>query len=181
MLFRSLLDADIYAATLFEADATSSGLGLIGTRTRYAPLDTLLFRLNTDYDPQDGVLRYFDLYADWAFWQYTLRAGWLRRDDPVFAQTFRSENATGILYTRLNKSVSKIWGWGFETRYNTGEKHLDEIAATLSYRLDCMTFQIRTAWRPSYTTSSGIHQDDDYKIALFIRLNSPSNSDENAW
>jgi len=168
---RTLLDTDIYAAAIFDADATSSGLGLIGTRTRFIPHKNLMFRLNTDFDPQDGVLRYFDLNADWAWQRHSLSGGWLRRDDPVFAQTLRSENATGILYGRYNQSVARAWGWGVESRYNTGERHVDEVAATLTYRVDCLTFQIRASCRPSYTSSSGIHHDTNNKIAFLVRLN----------
>ena len=172
---RTLLDTDIYAAHIFDADATSRGLGLVGTRTRFVPHRTLIFRLNTDFDPQDGVLRYFDLYADWAWQRHSLSGGWLRRDDPVFAQTLRSDDATGILYARYNQSVARKWGWGVESRYNTGEQHIDEIAATLTYRIDCMTFQIRTSHRPSYTSASGISQGSNTKIAFLVRLNSTPN------
>ena len=171
---RTLLDTDLYGAYLFEAEAASEGWGLVGTRTRYVPLDALAFRLAADYDPKENVLRYFDLIADFKHGRHTLSAGWLRRHDPVFAQTLRQENATGIVYARFDRAVTRTWGWGLDSRYNTEERNIDEIAGTLSFRIDCMTFILRSSVRPSYTNSSGIHQDANYKFAFMVRLNAPS-------
>ncbi len=168
---RTLLDTDLYAAYIIDSDATSTGWGLLGTRTRFAPYRNLGFSVNADYDPKDSVLRYLDLSADWTWSKYSINAGWLRRHDPVFADTFYSENSTGIVYARYNQAVTRAWGWGLEGRYNTEEKHIDEVAGTLSFRIDCMTFQVRTAYEPSYTSDSGIHQDSDFKISFLIRLN----------
>jgi len=73
-----------------------------------------------------------------------------------------------------DQAAARTWGWGVESRYNTGEQHIDEIGASLTLRIDCMTFQLRTSYRPSYTSSSGFHQGNDYRAALIVRFNNAS-------
>ncbi|MCL1888737.1 MAG: LPS assembly protein LptD [Kiritimatiellaeota bacterium] len=168
---RTVLDENLYAAYVLDSEDLSQGWGLLGTRSRCMPFPNLAVNLNADYDPKESALRYLDVSAEGAAGRYTLQGGWLRRNDPLFNESYHGENSAGILYARLNQSVGRAWGWGLEGRYNTDQSHFDEVGATVTHRVDCMSFQLRAAYAPPLVSRDDIRQGSDVRVSLLIRLN----------
>jgi hypothetical protein len=186
---RTVLDWDMYAGIQFDSDGNldEEGVRLEGTKILYTPNKKLDVKAQAEVDNEENTVAYADLSAFYKLTEkFRLGGGYIARDhdlydyetSPVDEWNHVRDN---LIYTGFTHDINETWSWSTYVRYDLREGDLAEIGGYVQYSLDCLVFQVRTAYLNSYTRIDGTERDDDYRIAFLMWLKAQKHSTADEW
>lgn len=187
---RTVLDLDVYTAIQFESDGPLSEekLRMAGTKLLISPNESLDIKAHGEWDAEEETFAYVDLSAFYKINEKVrVGGGYLARDhqlydydvSPVMQWNCVDEN---LVYGGLTHDVNDTWSWSVYTRYDLRRNDLDEVGGFIQYRLDCLVFQIRTAYVNSFDRIDRVSErDDDFRIAIMVWLRAENRSPDDEW
>ena len=186
---RNLLDWDVYGAVQFDSEGPldEEGLRMAGTKAVYSPTDKLDVKAQAEWDTEEETFAYADLSAFYKLTEkFRFGGGYLARDHEVYDYDKaliddwnRVHNS--LAYTGFTHDINDTWSWSTYVRYDLLENELDEVGGYVQYRLDCLVFQLRTAYIGSYDRIDGTERGDDYRVALMMWLRAQKHEDMDEW
>jgi hypothetical protein len=187
---RTVLEWDAYAGVQFDSEGPldEEGLRLYGSKVLYSPTKKLDVRMQGDWDNEASTVAYADLSA---FYQLTekfrLGGGYLGRDhdlydydlSPVEQWNRVKEN---LIYGGFTHEINETWAWSFYTRHDLRNNELDEVGGYVQYSLDCLVFQLRTAYINDYQRIDDMSErEDDFRVALMVWLRAEDRTSDDEW
>jgi hypothetical protein len=83
---------------------------------------------------------------------------------------------------RLHTRHHDTWSWSFYTRYDLRNNDLDEVGGYIQYSLDCLVFQLRTAYVNDYQRIDDVSKrEDDFRVALMVWLRAEKRTPDDEW
>ncbi|MDR2849353.1 MAG: hypothetical protein LBW77_02260, partial [Verrucomicrobiota bacterium] len=186
---RTVVDWDVYAAIQFNSEGAlnEEGLRMAGTQLLFTPRKDIDIKAHGEWDTQADTLAYVDLSAFYKLNEkIRFGGGYLARDhqlydydvSPVMQWDHVKEN---LIYGGFTHDVNDAWSWSVYTRYDLRRDELDEVGCFLQYRLDCLVFQLRTAYVNSFERIDGTERKDDVRIALMMWLRAENRKPDDEW
>ena len=187
---RTVLDWDVYTAFQFEGDGPldEEGLRMAGTKALYSPTEAVDLKAHAEWDTEEETFAYADLSAFYKLNEKVrLGGGYLARDhqlydyglSPVEQWNRVKEN---LLYGGFTHDINDTWTWSVYTRYDLRYNELDEVGGYVQYRLDCMVFQVRTAYVNSFDRIDHVSErDNDFRVALMMWLRAEDRTANDEW
>ncbi|MBQ9432091.1 MAG: LPS-assembly protein LptD [Kiritimatiellae bacterium] len=186
---RSLLDWDAFAAVQFHSDGPldEEGLRMFGSKLRYSPGEDIDFSAHGQWDTEADTVAYADLSAIYKFSE-TFRAGggFLSRDHRLYdydespvPQWNRSRMEAA--YVGFTHEINDTWSYSSYIRWDMRENELDEVGGYIQYQLDCLAFQLRTAYINDFTRIDGSERKDDFRISLMVWLRAHDKQPSDQW
>lgn len=187
---RTLFSSDIYSAIQIDSEGAvnDDGLRMAGTKMRYSPTDRVDVHAQGEWDTEENTFAYVDLNA---FYQMTdkfrLGGGYLARDhqlydydvSPVAQWNQIKEN---LIYGGFTHEINDTWSWSFYTRYDLRYNELDEVGGYVQYQLNCLVFQLRSAYVNKFERIDKVSErDDDFRVALMMWFRAQNRTSEDEW
>jgi len=191
---RTLFDWDVYGVVQLESphgdiepNLPEENLRLLGTKVLFHPVEDLSVRGVGEWDMERDVVAYVDLGAYYRMGErFSVGGGYLTRDHALYdfdkspvAQWNEVNNK--VLYGGFVHDINDAWTWSLYARYDIEDNSLDEVGGYLQYGLDCIIFQVRSFYRPSYTRVDGTERDSDYRIAFTMWLRAEGRRSKEEW
>jgi len=195
----ALFDWDVYTAYLFEngterwkyvgrdqvplyqEESRDTGSRLVGSRATWQPAKDFKSSTVVEFDPENGDLAFVDLNGQYTVERWQFHLGYLARDNEVYDYYWRDRLEDAVVYGGLVHRLTDAWTWSTFARQNTQDGGLEEVGGYLQYSLDCLTFQLRGSYLPSYTCEDGTEFSDDYRIGFMMWLNAAPTPPEQGW
>ena len=186
---RTVLDWDLYAGIQFDSDGNldEEGVRLEGTKILYTPNKKLDVKAQAEVDNEESTVAYADLSAFYKLTEkFRLGGGYIARDHDLYDYETSPVDEwnrvkDNLIYTGFTHDINETWSWSTYVRYDLREGDLAEIGGYVQYSLDCLVFQVRTAYLNSYTRIDGTERDDDYRIAFLMWLKAQKHSTPDEW
>lgn len=187
---RTLLEWDVYGAVQFDSEGSldEEGLRMAGTRVLYAPTEKLDLKAVGEWDTEDETVAYADLSAFYQLSEtFRLGGGYLGRDhvitdydvSPIAQWNCVKEN---LIYGGFTHVINDTWSWSTYVRYDLRRNELDEVGGYVQYQLDCLVFQLRSAYVHKFDRIDRISErDDDFRVALMMWLRAENRTPEDGW
>lgn len=187
---RTVLSLDTYAAIQAFSDGAldEEGLRMGGAKALWSPSEAFDIGMHTEYDTEEERFAYVNFSA---FHQLTdafrLGGGYIGRDhditdfapSPVQQWNSVKEN---LAYGGFTHRLNHQWTYSFYTRYDLRRNELDEVGGYLQYSLDCMVFQLRTAYINSFDRIDGVSERDaDFRVALTMWFTAENKEPDEEW
>ena len=192
---RTFLDVDTYAAIQFpnasasdsEPNINEDGARMAGMKTIFSPIESFESRAVAEWDTEQEKFAYVDLSAHYKLTKrLSVGAGYLARDQELYdfrsatmPQWNRAEQS--VFYTGFYHELTEAWAWSMFVRYDTDAGALDEVGGFLQYSLDCLVFQLRTAYHTSFTRIDGSERDSDFRVSFIMWLRAMGRKQRYAW
>ena len=145
-------------------------------------------KFHTEYDTESDAFAYVNFNT---FYQLNkkvrLGGGYIGRDhelydyalSPVAQWNHVSEN---LAYGGFTHEINSTWAYSMYSRYDLRRNDLDEVGGYIQYSLDCLVFQLRTAYINSFDRIDGVSErDDDYRIAITMWFRAENKSTNDDW
>ncbi len=188
-VMRTVFEWDNYVGIQFDSEGAirEEGLRLLGTKMLWSPTRNLDLKAQAEWDEQNNAVAHADLSAYYRLNEhFRLGGGYLGRDHalydydvaPVAHWNRVKEN---LLYGGFTHDINDTWSWSFYTRYDLRRSDLDEVGGYIQYRLDCLVFQLRTAYLADYERIDGTDRGDDFRVALLMWLRAENREPGDDW
>jgi hypothetical protein len=188
-VMRNLVLLDLYTAIQVDSDGPldEEGLRLAGVKAAWTPSDKLDVKVQSEYDTENDLFAYVNLST---FYQLNravrLGGGYLGRDHDIYdyapspvAQWNRvNEN---LAYGGFTHELNRSWTYSVYTRYDLRYNELDEVGGYIQYSLDCLVFQLRTAYVNSFDRVDGSERGDDFRVALTMWFRAEDRESGDQW
>ena len=173
-IMRNVLLLDTYTAVQVDSEGPlgEEGVRMVGAKVVWTPSDKLDVKTQSEYDTENDAFAYVNFST---FYQLNkavrLGGGYLGRDhdlydyarSPVEEWNRVREN---LAYGGYTHKLNETWTYSFYTRYDLRRNDLDEVGGYIQYSLDCLVFQLRTAYINSFDRIDGVSErDDDFRVA----------------
>ena len=187
---RTVLDWDTYTAVQIDSNGPldQEGLRMAGTKAIYSPTKALDLKAQGEWDTEEDTLAYVDLGAVYKVNEkFRLGGGYLARDhrlydysvSPVEEWNRVKEN---LIYGGFTHDINDTWSWSTYVRYDVRNNFLDEVGGYIQYRLDCLVFQLRSAYINNYQRIDNVSESgDDFRVALMVWLRAEKKSPVDEW
>jgi len=189
-VMRDVLTLDTYAA--IQADSGGNldqeGVCMYGTQVDYKPSDAVDIKFQGEYDNEHDKFAYINFNTFYRLnKQVRVGGGYLGRDHDIYdyalspvAQWNRvNEN---LAYGGFTHDINSTWSYSIYSRYDLRRNDLDEIGGFIQYSLDCLVFQLRTAYVNSFDRIDGVSErDDDYRISITMWFRAENKEPDDEW
>lgn len=186
---RTILDWDTYSAIQFNSDGPldEKGLRMIGTKAVYAPTEKIDTKAQVEWDTEKDTVAYADLSAFYKLNDhFRFGGGYLGRDHKLYDYDTSivpewDRVKENLLYTGFTHDINETWSYSVYVRYDLRYNELDEVGGYLQYSLDCLVFQLRTAYRNSFERIDGTERDNDFRVAIMMWLKAEHRTADDEW
>ena len=191
---RTLFDWDVYGAVQLDSpdgdvapNVVADGLCLVGSKVLFHPIESLSFRAVGEWDAKRESMAYVDLGAYYRMDEhFSVGGGYLKRNHDLYdfdiSPVAKWNNVDNdVLYGGFVHDINANWTWSLYARYDLDDHSLDEIGGYVQYGLDCIIFQLRSFYRPSFTRVDGTDRDSDYRIAFTMWLRAEGRRAKEEW
>jgi lipopolysaccharide assembly outer membrane protein LptD (OstA) len=188
---RTVLDWDVYAGIQFDSDGplgADDGVRMAGTKILYSPTSKLDLKAHADWDNAENTVAYADLSA---FYKITekvrLGGGYLGRDHALYdyAQSDVEQwnrVKENLIYGGYTHDISDVWAYSVYVRYDLRNNDIDEVGGYIQYSLDCLVFQLRTAYVNNYQRIDQVSErEDEFRISLLMWLKAEDRTTRDEW
>jgi lipopolysaccharide assembly outer membrane protein LptD (OstA) len=178
---RTIFDWDLFMACRFggAGSGDTNGLRMVGWDATFTPYRRVKIQTTAYYDPKEHRMDMMDNSVTLGDPKNdALRFDWYRSQpvDPVTLNRPADPNLPDYNYlpsiTLLNIEVTHrfndIWAGNGYARYDSTERHLQEIGGYVQYDLDCLTFRLNAGVLPAFTRTDGTRRPMDYRVALYM-------------
>jgi len=187
---RTVLEWDVYGGVQFDSEGPldEEGLRMAGSKVVFSPSDKWDMKALAEWDTEDETFAYVDLSAFYKLSEkFRLGGGYLARDHQLYdydvspvAQWNRVKE--NLVYGGFTHEINDTWSWSFYTRYDLRYNELDEVGGYIQYRLDCLVFQLRTAYVHKFERIDRVSErDDDFRVALMMWLRAEQRTPDDEW
>jgi len=187
---RTVLEWDLYGGVQFDSEGPldEKGLRMAGTKVVYAPNEKVDMKALAEWDTEAETFAYVDLSAFYKLTEkFRLGGGYLARDHQLYdydvspvAQWNRVKE--NLVYGGFTHEINDTWSWSFYTRYDMRYNELDEVGGYIQYQLDCLVFQLRTAYVHKFERIDRVSErDDDFRVALMMWLRAEQRTPDDEW
>ncbi len=189
-VMRNIFLWDAYTAIQIDSQGARDreGVSMAGSRAVYSPSEKIDVKLQSEYDTDTDQFAYVNFST---FYQLSrtvrLGGGYLGRDhdlydyalSPVDQWNRVNEN---LIYGGFTHDLNSIWSYSIYSRYDLRRNELDEIGGYIQYSLDCLVFQLRTAFVNGFDRIDGVSEREaDYRIALTMWFKAENKSADDDW
>lgn len=186
---RTFLDWDTYVAYQMESGGPieDHGVRMTGTKVVLSPTRKLDVRGVTEWDNTESQIAYTDIGAFYRMTErFRLGGGYLFRDHSIYDYGVPlvdewSYADKELLYGGFTHTINTDWEWSLFARQDLRETALDELGGYVQYSLDCLVFQFRVSWWPSYEREDGTERDEDVRVMLLMWLKAESREPKDDW
>ena len=189
-VMRTFLDWDVYAGVPFDSDGPlggNDGVRMMGTKILYTPNKKIEVKAQAEWDNAENTIAYADLSA---FYKLTERfrfgGGYLARDHRLYDygespvdEWNRMQDS--LVYCGFTHDINDTWAWSTYVRYDLRDNGLEEVGGFIQYSLDCLVFQVRTAYIASYERIDGTERDNDFRVAFMMWLKAEKKTQADEW
>ncbi|MFO7937657.1 MAG: LptA/OstA family protein [Kiritimatiellia bacterium] len=183
-----LLDAYTAVQADSEGPLDQEGLRMAGTKAAWTPSEDVYVKAQTEYDTEEDAFAYVNFST---FYQLTkavrLGGGYIGRDHEIYdyapspVEQWNQVNEN-LAYGGFTHEINDTWTYSFYTRYDLRRNDLDEVGGYIQYSLDCLVFQLRTAYINSFDRVDGFSKrDDDYRVALTMWFRAENREADDNW
>jgi len=187
---RNLLDWDVYGAIQFDSGGNldEEGLRMIGTQMTYAPTEDIDVKAHGEWDTENDTFAYADLSAFYKLSEkFRFGGGYLGRDHDLYDYDLSpvpewNRVKENLIYTGFTHDVNDTWSYSCYVRYDLRYNELDEVGGYVQYRLDCLVFQLRTAYVNNFKRIDNMSErDSDFRVALMVWLRAENRTADDEW
>jgi len=187
---RTVFEWDTYTAVQIDSNGPlgEDGLRMAGTKAVYSPTKALDLKAQGEWDTEADTLAYVDLSAFYKVNEkFRLGGGYLARDhqlydyaeSPVMEWNRVKEN---LIYSGFTHDINDTWSWSTYARWDLRYNQLDEVGGYVQYRLDCLVFQLRSAYINNYQRLDQVSESDsDFRVALMVWLRAENRTQDDEW
>lgn len=187
---RTVFEWDAYAGVQFDSEGPvdETGVRMLGSKMTFSPTRDLDLRALAEWDTEEKVVAYTDLSAFYKINEHVrLGGGYLGRDHDL--HDYRpslvpqwNRVKENLLYGGLTHDINETWSWSFYVRYDLRYNELDEVGGYVQYSLDCLVFQIRTAYINDFGRIDGVSdRGSDFRIAFLMWLKAENRKSRDQW
>lgn len=160
---------------------------MVGTKAIYSPTKALDMKAQGEWDTDKDTFAYVDLSTFYKVNEkFRLGGGYLARDhqlydyevSPVEEWNRVKEN---LIYSGFTHDINDTWSWSTYVRYDLRNNELDEVGGYVQYRLDCLVFQLRSAYINNYQRDDDTESQDDFRVALMVWLRAEKRTPDDDW
>ena len=187
---RTLFDWDVYGGVQFDSEGPlyEDGLRLAGTKMVYAPSEKIDMKAHAEWDTEKETFAYADLSSFYKLTEkFRFGGGYLGRDHDVYDYGVSAVDQwnrvkENLIYGGFTHDINDAWSYSFYVRYDLRYNDLDEVGGYIQYRLDCLVFQLRTAYENDFERIDGISEtDSDFRVALMVWLRAENRTADDEW
>lgn len=186
---RTVFDWDMYTAFQIDSEGADGGEGarLYGTKMIYSPSQKLDMRAQVEWDKANDTVAYADLGAFYKLSDtFRLGGGYLGRDHQLYdygtaAVDEWTRMRQNLIYGGFTHDINETWAWSTYARYDLRYGEIDEVGGYVQYSLDCLVFQLRTAYVGGYTRIDGTDRGDDFRVAILMWLKAEGRKTTDEW
>ena len=191
---RTLFDWDLYGVVQLkspsgdiEPNLQEEDLRLLGSKLLYYPIEDLSLRAVSEWDKERDVMAYVDVGAYYRMDEhFSVGGGYLTRNHDLYdfdKSPVEKWNHVDneVLYGGFVHDLNDKWTWSLYARYDIEDNALDEVGGYIQYNLDCLCFQLRSFYRPSYTRVDHTERDSDYRVAFTMWLRAEGRKPNEEW
>jgi hypothetical protein len=187
---RTVFEWDNYSAVQIDSDGPveETGLRMLGTKAVYSPTKALDLKAQGEWDTEEDTLAYVDLSSFYKVNEkFRLGGGYLARDhalydydvSPVQEWNRVKEN---LIYGGFTHDINDTWSWSTYARWDLRYNQLDEVGGYVQYRLDCLVFQLRSAYINNYQRIDEVSESEsDFRVALTVWLRAENRTADDEW
>jgi len=186
---RNVFEWDVYGGVQFDSEGPldEEGLRMAGTKMVYSPTKKVDIKALGEWDTENDTVAYADLSAFYKLTEkFRFGGGYLGRDhrlydyevSPVEEWNRVKEN---LGYAGFTHDINETWSWSTYVRYDLRNNDLDEVGGYVQYSLDCLVFQLRTAYVNSYDRIDGTERDNDFRVAIMMWLKAQNKTPDDEW
>ncbi len=186
---RTLLEWDVYSAVQIDSEGPleEKGLRMAGTKAVYSPTKALDLKAQSEWDTEESTMAYVDLGAFYKVNEkFRLGGGYLGRDHRLY--DYRESDVEewnrvkeNLIYGGFTHDINDTWSYSVYTRYDLRNNELDEVGGYVQYSLDCLVFQLRSAYVNNYQRADDTESQDDFRVALMVWLRAQKKSPADDW
>ncbi len=189
-VMRNFLMLDTYAG--IQADSggplDEEGVRMFGAKGVWNPSQDLDILAHTEYDPEEDAFAYVNFSS---FYQLTssfkLGGGYIGRDHSVYdyaplpvPQWNRVKE--NLIYGGFTHTLNESWQYSVYSRFDLRRNELDEVGGYIQYSLDCLVFQLRTAYINSFDRIDRVSERDaDFRVGLTMWLKAQDREERDDW
>ncbi|MDA3924305.1 MAG: hypothetical protein PF904_06390 [Kiritimatiellae bacterium] len=188
-VMRNVLSLDTYAAVQFnsEGEQDQKGVSMYGTKIEYKPSEAVDIKFHGEYDPEDDKFAYVNFNTFYQLnKQLRLGGGYLGRDHEIYDYGTMAVNSwnrinENLVYGGFTHDINSTWSYSMYLRHDLRRNEMDEVGGYIQYSLDCLVFQLRTAYISGFDRVDGSERDDDYRVSLTMWFKAENKSSEDEW
>ena len=189
-VIRTFLSLDVYAGVQFDSGGPLGGYDgarMMGTQILYEPSKRLDIKAQAEWDNAEDTVAFADLSA---FYKLTDRfrfgGGYLARDHKIYDYALSpvdewNHMQDSLVYFGFTHDINDTWSWSTYVRYDVRKAGLEEVGGYIQYSLDCLVFQVRTAYEGSYERIDGTERENDFRIAFMMWLKVENKKPADEW
>ena len=160
---------------------------MMGTQILYEPSKRLDIKAQAEWDNAEDTVAFADLSA---FYKLTDRfrfgGGYLARDHKIYDYALSpvdewNHMQDSLVYFGFTHDINDTWSWSTYVRYDVRKAGLEEVGGYIQYSLDCLVFQVRTAYEGSYERIDGTERENDFRIAFMMWLKVENKKPADEW
>lgn len=189
-VMRNILLLDTYAAVQVDSEGplNEEGVRMAGVNADWNPSDKLDVKSRGEYDTEEDTFAYVNFST---FYQLSeairLGGGYVGRDHALYdyapspvEQWNRVKD--NLAYGGYTHKLNETWTYSFYTRYDLHRNDLDEVGGYIQYSLDCLVFQLRTAYINSFDRIDDVSKrGDDFRVALTMWFKAENREIDDDW
>ena len=186
---RTFLDVDVYAGIQFDSGGPydEEGVRLMGSKIVYSPNKKLDIKAQGEWDNEANTMAYADLSAFYKLTEkFRLGGGYLARDHALYDYDVSVVDQWNYMkdnvgYGGFTHDINDTWSWSTYVRYDLRNNDLEEVGGYLQYNLDCLCFQLRSAYLNSFERIDGTERKDDFRVGFMVWLRAEKRSPVDDW
>lgn len=189
-VMRTFLDWDVYTAVQIDSKGplNEEGLRMAGTKATYSPTEKVDMKAQVEWDTERDKVAYMDYSAFYKVNEkFRFGGGYLSRDYQLYdygvspiADWNRVRN--NLVYGGFTHDINDRWSWSTYVRYDLRANEIDEVGGYLQYNLDCLAFQLRSAYVNRYQRIDQTSETDgDFRVAIVVWLRAMKQSSADEW
>jgi lipopolysaccharide assembly outer membrane protein LptD (OstA) len=192
---RTVFEWDTYAAVQLDSNngpVGQEGVRMAGTKAVYSPTKALDLKAQGEWDTEENTMAYVDLSAFYKVNEkFRLGGGYLARDHALYdyapsAVADWNRVKENLIYAGFTHDINDTWSWSSYARWDLLNNQLDEVGGYIQYRLDCLVFQLRSAYINTYqrldqTVSQSSESQSDFRVGLLMWLRAENRTQEDDW
>lgn len=161
---------------------------MMGSKILYTPTKKLDVKLQGDWDNEQSTFAYADLSAFYKLTEkFRFGGGYIGRDHDLYDYAKSDVEEwnrvkDNLAYGGFTHDINDSWSWSFYVRYDLRNNDLDEVGGYIQYSLDCLVFQLRSAYVNDYQRIDDISKrEDDFRVALMMWLRAEKRTADDDW
>jgi len=191
---RTLFDWDVYGAVQLptpngdvEPNLPEEGLRFLGSKVLFNPTEDLSLRAVGEWDVKQDKMAYVDFNVRYRLSEhFNIGGGYLERDHALY--DYRPSPVAGwnqvndqVLYGGFLHTINDNWAWSLFARYDTDGHSFHEVGGFIQRSLDCLVFQLRSSYLPSYTRIDNTERDSDFRVSFMMWFRAEGRKDREDW